>query len=313
MYLGGSPFELPGLFTILAYGELGYGLWLPKGGVYALVEGIERLASELGVRILTGQRVRRIVVKDRRVAGVETADGRFHKCSTVVSNVDLPATNAELLGDLSSSRAGAGRAKSARLKMTPGVMTFYWGVRGKVERIGHHTIFLPEDFSSAFDDLFRYKRIPRQLPFYVAAPSETDPGLAPAGDTTLFALAPTPLLSEIPDADWPAAVEDVRRRIFERLRRHGIGLDPDRIVVEEVFTPAEWRRRFGLYDGSAFGVAHTLFQLGPFRPRNYSSEIDGLYYVGSSTTPGAGMPMVVLSGRLTAQRIESRAGAGRRF
>jgi len=309
MYLGGSPFELPGLFTILAYGELGYGLWLPKGGVYALVEGIERLASELGVRILTGQRVRRIVVKDRRVAGVEMADGRFHKCSTVVSNVDLPATNAELLGDLSSSRAETGRAKSARLKMTPGVMTFYWGVRGKVERIGHHTIFLPEDFSSAFDDLFRYKRIPRQLPFYVAAPSETDPGLAPDGDTTLFALAPTPLLSEIPDADWPAAVEDVRRRIFERLRRHGIGLDPDRIVVEEVFTPAEWRRRFGLYDGSAFGVAHTLFQLGPFRPRNYSSEIDGLYYVGSSTTPGAGMPMVVLSGRLTAQRIESRDNA----
>jgi len=145
------------------------------------------------------------------------------------------------------------------------------------------------------------------LPFYVAAPSETDPSLAPAGDTAIFALAPTPLLSEMPDVDWPAAINDVKQRIFERLWLHDIALDPERIVVEEVFTPVEWRRRYGLFDGSAFGAAHTLFQVGPFRPRNYSSEIDGLYFVGASTTPGAGMPMVALSGRLTAQRIESRA------
>ena len=307
MYLGGSPYELPGLFSILAYGELAYGLWLPKGGVYALVEGIERLARELGVRILTGQRVNQIVVKDRHVTGVMTADGRFHQCSTVVSNVDLPATNAELLGDRPSAWAKAARAKASRVKMTPGVMTFYWGIRGKAENIGHHTIFLPDDYSSAFDDLFSLKRIPRQLPFYVAAPSETDPSLAPAGDAAMFALAPTPLLSEMPDVDWPAAINDVRQRIFERLWLHDIALDPERIVVEEVFTPVEWRRRYGLFDGSAFGAAHTLFQVGPFRSRNYSSEIDGLYFVGASTTPGAGMPMVALSGRLTAQRIESRA------
>jgi len=302
MYLGGSPYDLPGLFSILAYGELAYGLWMPKGGVYALVEGIERLARELGVQIQTGQRVKRIVVKDRRVAGVETADGRFHHFQTVVSNVDLPTTNAELLGDRSSIRA-----KGDRVKMTPGVMTFYWGIRGKSPNIGHHTIFLPDDFSGAFDDLFRFKRIPRQLPFYVAAPSETDSDLAPEGDTVMFALAPTPLLSAMPDVDWLAAIKSVRRRIFERLWLHDVGPDPERIVFEEVFTPDEWRRRFGLFDGSAFGAAHTLFQVGPFRSRNYSSEIDGLYYAGASATPGTGMPMVTLSGKLTAQRIESRA------
>jgi len=306
MYLGGSPYNLPGLFSILAYGELAYGLWLPKGGVYALVEGIERLARELGVRIHTGHRVRRVVIQnhrgDRRVAGVEMIDGRFYQCSTIVSNVDLPTTNTELLGGHLLPRL-----KDSSVKMTPGVMTFYWGIRGKVENIGHHTIFLPDDFSGAFDDLFRFKRIPRQLPFYIAAPSETDPGLAPEGATTMFALAPTPLLSEMPNVDWPAAINDVRQRIFDRLWRRDGGLDPERIVVEEVFTPAEWRRRFGLFDGSAFGAAHTLFQVGPFRSRNYSREVDGLYYVGASTTPGTGMPMVALSGKLTAQRIESRA------
>ncbi len=300
MYLGGSPYDLPGLFSILAYGELAYGLWLPKGGVYALVEGIERLARELGVEIYTNQRVKRIVIEERRVVGVEMADGRFHQSSIVVSNVDVPTTNAELLGDHSLR-------STSRVKMTPGVLTFYWGVRGGIRNISHHTIFLPDDFAGAFDELFGKKRIPHDLPFYVAAPSETDPDLAPAGDTTVFALAPTPLLSETPDVDWPAAVGEVRQRILDRLWRREIDLDPERIVVEEVFTPAEWRRRFGLFDGSAFGAAHTLFQVGPFRSRNYSSEVAGLYYVGASTTPGTGMPMVALGGKLTAERIVSRA------
>jgi phytoene desaturase len=83
-------------------------------------------------------------------------------------------------------------------------------------------------------------------------------------------------------------------------------------VVEEVLTPPEWSAMFGLYNGSAFGQAHTLFQVGPFRSKNYSAEIEGLFYVGASTTPGTGMPMVVLSGKLAAERVEQKVAAGRK-
>lgn len=305
MYLGGSPYELPGLFTILAYGELAYGLWLPKGGIYALVEGIEKLALELGVKIHTGRRIRQIIIKDRRVAGIELNDGSVHHSNLVVSNVDLPTTNTELLGDY--SLRSSLRSKLSRTKMTPGVMTFYWGIRGKVNNIGHHTIFLPDDFAGAFDDLLVRKQIPGDLPFYIAVPSETDSDLAPAGDTSMFVLAPTPLLSEVNGLDWDVAAAQVKQQVLERLWQQGVDLDPERIVVEEIFTPADWRRRFGLFDGSAFGAAHTLFQVGPFRDRNYSSEVEGLFYVGASTTPGTGMPMVTLGGKLTAERIQKRA------
>lgn len=305
MYLGGSPYDLPGLFSILAYGELAHGLWMPKGGIYSLVEAIERLALELGVEIRTGNRVRQIVIEDRRVEGVVTADGEFHPSPVVISNVDLPTTNTELLGDY--SLRSALRTKFSRIRMTPGVVTFYWGVRGKVKNLGHHTIFLPRDFQGAFDDLFRFKRIPRQLPFYVAAPSETDPDLATCGDTTMFVLAPTPLMSEMPGLDWNEAVRDVRQRVLDRLWQHEVDLDTERIVVEKVLNPEDWRDRFGLFDGSAFGAAHTLFQIGPFRSRNYSGEVEGLYYTGASTTPGTGMPMVTLGGKLTADRILNRA------
>jgi phytoene desaturase len=286
MYLGGSPFDLPGVFSILPYGELAYGLWLPKGGIYGLVKGIEMLARELGVEIQTGARVKRILSENGKVSGIEMGTGQVCKFGIVVSNVDVPTTDGELVGRPTSP------------KMTPGVLTFYWGVRGKVENIGHHTIFLPTDYKGAFDDLCKNKRVPAGLPFYISIASETDPDLAPPGDSTVFALVPTPLLSELPALD----VADIRRRVLSR-----IGLDESRIAVEHIWTPSEWKQRFGLHDGSAFGAAHTLFQVGPFRSRNYSRELSGLYYTGAGTTPGTGMPMVILSGKMTAERIAAHA------
>jgi phytoene dehydrogenase-like protein len=169
--------------------------------------------------------------------------------------------------------------------------------------LGHHTIFLPDDYRDTFEDLLRRKRIPEHLPFYVSVPSDTDPSLAPPGDSTVFVLAPTPRLSELGPIDWPAAVASVRRRILMRLRQEGVVLPEDRFVFETAWTPDTWSRAFGLYDGSAFGATHSLFQMGPFRPRNADRRIRGLYYTGASTTPGTGLPMVVLGGEMTARRL----------
>ncbi|HEY0173442.1 MAG TPA: phytoene desaturase family protein [Pyrinomonadaceae bacterium] len=305
MYLGGSPYELPGMFTILPYGELAYGLWLPEGGVYALVEGVEKLARELGVEVRTRARVRRIVCRAGRVRAVEMEGGERVEATTVVSNVDVPTTDTELV-ESEHGFADRSHARAARTRMTPGVVTFYWGVRGGVEGLGHHTIFLPEDARRAFDQLFKRGRVPADLPFYVSVPSATDPGLAPEGCAAVFVLAPTPTLSQMPGADWGEETRKIKQSVTDRLARHGVRIDPESVVFEEVYTPRDWRRRFGLYDGSAFGAAHTLGQVGPFRRRNFSKEFEGLYYVGASTTPGTGMPMVVLSGRLVAERITGR-------
>lgn len=294
MYLGGSPYELPGLFSILAYGELAYGLWLPKGGVYGLVQGMERLARELGARIETSRPVRRILSDQGRAIGIELATGETELFDIVVSNVDVPFTERHLLGLPKAPKAP---------RMTPGVLTFYWGVRGKPEGIGHHTIFLPGDNRGTFRELFQEGRIPRDLPFYVSIPSATDATLAPAGHSAVFVLVPTPVLSQMPEADWERITADVRSAVWERLSEEKAGFTAGDILFEEAWTPVEWQRRFGLHDGSAFGAAHTLFQMGPFRARNRSRDIDGLYYVGAGTTPGTGMPMVVLGGKMTAERI----------
>ena len=299
MYLGGSPFELPAFFSILPYGELAYGLWLPQGGIYSLVRAIERLALELGVEITTSRRVAGIVIEKGRVTGVDLATGEPVAADAVVSNVDAPTTDTQLLRDERFART------AARTRMTPSAITFYWGIRGRIDAAGHHSIFLPDDYRETFRDLFDRRRMPSQLAFYVSVPSATDPGLAPDGCSSVFVLVPTPLASSRPDEEWQQVAAQVRRGVLERLRHEGVSIPEERFAFEEVYTPVDWRDRFGLYDGSAFGAAHNLLQLGPRRSPNYRKEIPGMFYTGAGTTPGTGMPMVLLSGKMVAERVAS--------
>lgn len=292
MYLGGSPFRLPGMFTILAYGELEYGLWLPRGGVYGLMEAVERLALGLGVVIHTDSKVQRIETHSGSVTGLLLADGERVNAEVVVSNVDLPTTQTALLGE-----------PPPKVAMTPGVVTFYWGVKGRPAGLGHHTIFLPNDYKGTFRELLERGGIPDDLPFYVSVPSETDASLAPVGDSAVFVLVPVPVLSRLGDLNWHKKIAEIREKVLVRLEAQGVDLREADIVEEQCLTPVDWSERFGLYDGSAFGASHNLFQVGPFRAANQSRRYEGLFYVGSSTTPGAGMPMVVLSGKMTAERV----------
>ncbi|MBP7275271.1 MAG: phytoene desaturase [Kiritimatiellae bacterium] len=293
MYLGGSPWRLPGLFSILPFGELAYGLWLPEGGIYALVEAMGRVVRESGVEVRTNAPVRAIESERGAVRGLRMADGTFEPARRVVSNVDVPTTWHRLLG----------RPSSRTPAMTPGVVTGYLVLRRRPEGLGHHTIFLPERCRATFDRLHTGPGLPDELAFYTSLPTDTDPSLAPPGFHTLFILVPTPVLSRIGPVDGPALIADARARVFDRLRQHGCDIRDTDIAHEQFMAPSDWSDQFGLFDGSAFGAAHTMFQLGPFRSPNRDPHTRGLYYVGASTTPGTGLPLVTLGGRMVANTV----------
>jgi len=292
MYLGGSPFRLPGLFSILPYGELAHGLWLPRGGIYALVEAVERLAREVGVQIYTCRRVTRILVSGERVRGVRLESGEVSPAELLVCNADLPAALVDLLGE-----------NPPRLTMSPAVLTYYWVVRERPAGLPHHTIFLPGDFRAAFRHLQSGSGLPAEPAFYLAAPPSDQPQAAISAPARIFVLVPLPLLSRLRGVAWAEATARIREHVLKRMAEAGVALGGSSILAEQVWTPLDWTRRLTLFDGSAFGVAHTLGQMGPFRPPNHSRRIRGLFFAGAGTNPGTGLPMVVLSGIFTARRI----------
>lgn len=297
MYLGGAPYDLPGIFSILPFGELEYGLWLPRGGMYSLSESMLRVAKQVGVDVQTSTPVRSIDVTQGRVSGVTLKTGEQVSSDIVISNVDVPTTMTRLLDDLDASKS----YKPPR--MTPGVITYYLAVDRPLSEIDHHQVFLPEDVRLAYRQLMDQGTVPDDLPFYASVASNTDPSLAPEGKSALFLLAPVPLLSELGGKDLDALSQKLRQQMFTRMVHHGIRISESDIIGQRVMTPADWSNSFGLFDGSAFGAAHNLRQIGPFRQRNMSKQVDGLFFAGASTTPGTGVPMCVLSGKMVAERV----------
>ena len=99
--------------------------------------------------------------------------------------------------------------------------------------------------------------------------------------------------------NWDTVRERVQQSLVERVG--GLGYPVD-IEVEKFIDPADWER-MGMAMGTPFALSHRFFQTGPFRPSNIDKRVRGLVFTGSSTVPGVGVPMVILSGKLAAQRV----------
>ncbi|HET6984500.1 MAG TPA: phytoene desaturase family protein [Myxococcaceae bacterium] len=299
MYLGLSPYESPAVYGLLPYSELGVGIWFPEGGLHALPRALERLALETGARLAYRTRVTRIDLEGNRATGVTLEDGTHLPADLVLCNADLPWAYRNLV-DPSVTRL----RRADRLRYTSSGYLLYLGLDRRVPELGHHTVFFGSDYRGSFEDIFRRFRVPADPSFYVAVASRTDPSLAPPGRDGLYVLVPVP--RQHPSLDWTTEGPRVRAQVFRRLREEGLDVERH-IVVERRFTPDDWASRFSLEHGSAFGLGHQLFQVGPFRPPNQDPTVRNLFFVGASTRPGTGLPMVMLSAELVVERMRREA------
>jgi phytoene desaturase len=298
MYLGLSPYDAPATYSLLQYTELAEGVWYPMGGMYAGIQALVKVAEKLGVKFIYDAPVKRLMVEGSKVVGAETEDGRQMTADIFVGNADLPYIYKELLPD-------AAPAKSLDEKLyTCSTIMFYWGVDKQYPQVAHHNVFLAGDYKASFDQIFNDHSLPAEPSFYVHAPARTDPSAAPEGQDTLYVLVPVGHLDPGSEQDWEALTARARKTVLERLATEMSITDLEKHLKFEItYTPLTWKEQFNLEKGAAFGLSHNFWQVGFLRPQNRHAQYKNLYFAGASTHPGTGLPIVLLSARLTSERI----------
>lgn len=298
MYLGLSPYDAPATYSLLQYTELAEGVWYPIGGMYAGIQALVKIAEKLGVKFIYDAPVKKLEVKSGKVKSAELEDGRVFTADIFIGNADLPYIYKELLPKNNEAK------KLDKKLYTCSTIMFYWGVDKEYSQIGHHNVFLGGDYKASFDQIFKDHTLPEVPSFYVHAPARTDQAAAPKGQDTLYVLVPVGHLDARSEQDWNALVNRARETVLTRLARE-LGADDlrEHIKFEIVYQPKVWKERFNLEKGAAFGLSHNFWQVGYLRPQNRHKAYKNLYFTGASTHPGTGLPIVLLSARLTTERI----------
>jgi phytoene desaturase len=300
-YNGSSPYLAPATFNVIPYIEFVEGGWYLRGGMYGLARALLGLAEELGVELRTESPVAKVLFEGRRAVGVQLADGEQLRARDVVVNADVLYAYRELLGDAPGQRRAV--ARIARLEPSCSGFILMLGVRGSYPQLAHHSIFFSGDYAREFRAIFE-KGVPAPDPtVYVCATALSDPSHAPPGHLNLFVLVNAPALGG--RVCWEREAQGYRDLVVRKLERMGLEGLEGRIVCEELWTPEQIAAHYNAERGAIYGLASNqmlaAFLRPPIRPRG----LRGLYFVGGSTHPGGGIPLVLLSGKAVAERILS--------
>ena len=298
IYVGQSPFDSPALFSMVPAAELTEGSFFPKGGMYTIVEKLLSAASSSGVRFHYNKPVKQIRVTGKKADSIILEDGSEIIADIIVANADLPYVYRKLLPDKAKSR------RLDRKKYSCSAICFHWGLDKVYPQLGHHSVFLSDGFREGLDRIFIDKSIGDQPSFYVHAPVRTDPSAAPENQDTLSFIVGAGHVDKKKKQDWDDLKKKTRLAVIKRLKQAGLDDIEEHIKFEISYTPESWESACNITRGSVFGsLAHNLLQMGYFRPHNQHSRYKNLYFVGGSTHPGNGIPNVLLSAKLTAERI----------
>ncbi|MFO7526955.1 MAG: phytoene desaturase family protein [Ignavibacteriaceae bacterium] len=300
-FLGASPFKTPAIYSLLNYTEMKHnGYWKVKGGMYRLVEVLVNILLQKGVKIIYNTEIIGISNANGRLNSVLDNNGKIWSADIFISNSDAAFFRGKIL-----KRQKFSEERLYKMNWTFAPFTIYLGVKGKTDKLMHHNYFLGNNFSGYADKIFTSSISPKKPYYYVNVLSKSEPQSAPEGCENIFILCPVPDLRYKSDwSDKEAFAEDIIKDLSNR-----INFDlPANTLVKKIYSPVDWEEMFGLYKGSGLGLAHNIMQVGALRPRNKDEVFPNLYYVGASTTPGTGLPMVIISSKLVTERIKEDYG-----
>lgn len=314
MYMGMSPFDAPGTYSLLQYTELAEGIWYPKGGFHSVISALVRVGERLGVTYRLSTPVTSIALSpnSRRATGVTLASGERISAEVILINADLVYAYNNLLPPSATATSLESRSASCSS------ISFYWAMNRQIPELTTHNIFLADDYRESFDDIFKKQLIPSQPSFYVNVPSRIDPTAAPKDKDSIVVLVPVGHLLDDTDGrgldvqsqqDWEAMVAKARTTVFSTIEARTGARDLQSSLIHEIVnTPQSWKEVFNLDKGAILGLSHSFFNVLSFRPKTKHASIDRLHFVGASTHPGTGVPICLAGAKVVSEQVLEHFG-----
>jgi len=298
IYVGQSPYKAPAFFSMLPAVELKEGSLFLKGGMYSIVEKLVATAIESGVKFNYNKAVTQINIDGKYAKSISFGDGTSIEADIIVANAELPYVYNKLLPDKRLAE------KINKLKYACSAIVFHWGLDKNFPQLDHHNVFLAEDYERCMTKIFNDKSTDIPSNFYVHSPTHTDKTAAPENQDSLSIVIPVGHIDESKEQEWTTLKDKLRANIIERLKKAGLHDIDKHIKFEICYLPKTWNTAYNISKGSVFGsLNHNIMQMGYFRPHNRHDKYKNLYFVGGSTHPGNGVPLVLLSAKLTSERI----------
>lgn len=302
-YLGMSPWDCPGLFTMIPYTEHAHGVYHVQGGLCRISDAMAQVAREYGASIHTSQPVRRVLTKGRRAVGVELESGEKIECDDVVINADFGYAISRLFDPDQVKRYKPETLRKKNWSCSTFMM--YLGLDRAYPEAEHHTIVFARDYKGNLEDISHRKKTSEDISIYVRNSAATDPGTAPPGHSALYILVPVP--NNFSGIDWSQEKVRYRERVLRILAERSPYTDIEQHIREElIVTPEDWEHKLGVYQGATFNMGHNWNQMLFMRPHNKFEEVDHCFLVGGGTHPGSGLPTIFESARISSNLLCSQ-------
>lgn len=299
-YNGSNPWKAPATLNVISHLESGIGAFYPEGGMIAIPCRLHKEATEAGVTFHFGQKIDAILHNQSKVTGIKTADGKIHDCDMLVSNLDVRVT-----GKLAQIEIPKRVAKS---EPSSSALIFYWGIKKEFPTLDLHNIFFSADYEEEFRCLFETGTITQDPTVYVNISSKYDRNDAPEGCENWFVMINAPANR---GQNWDKLKAQARASIISKLS-HLLQTDIEALIAfEDVLDPVEIEKRTGSRFGSLYGSSSNNRMSAFFRQANFSSQLKGLYYCGGSVHPGGGIPLCLLSAKISSELITGKYGKKR--
>ena len=295
LLVGGNPFTTTSIYGLILYLEKKWGIHYSMGGTGNIIKGFEKLMNEVGIKVIKGNEVTKILSKNNKITSIQLDNHDYIDADNVICNADPPAVYEKLL-DEKNNNSFLFKWKKKRMEYSMGLFVYYFGTKKIYDDVEHHTIKFGSKYKEHLDDIFDKKKLNNDISYYLHRPSATDKSMAPEGNDCFYVLVPVP--NNQSGIDWSIEGDKMKKLIIDKMENDLMPNLRNNIVEDFYLTPDYFEKDLNTKFGSGFSIQPKFTQSAYFRFHNKSEIYDGLYFVGAGTHPGAGVPGVLSSAKV---------------